>query len=545
MEHSPRSLKIGEHMNIRVLVSLALGGSAAIAGPSHAQSVAVQNDLLVSSTTYFDAGFGTGTLLPLGSATTGLSTNTLTNASSAFCASADCTTNVWNNVKIDGNFGLTSAITLSAVNAASGNTDASINLTNVAAAAGLQSVTSFASKSELALNLTPDGQSVTMMAYNTGTLGQFDVSNSNSFAGSEPGNTDIQNPTQRQVLQYNLSTGSLQQTLSGAYSGNNGRAAILGANGNLYTAGNAGNGNGSTAVTNGNGVQLLTPGQSNTNVNAVGAYSITQQGYAADKTAKDSNYRGLTIFNNTLYVTKGSGGNGINTVYQVGNAGSLPTVGSGNTGSGSATPVTILPGFSTVLAKATPTQAAPVYHPFGLFFANANTLYVADEGAASTNDFSTQTYEAGGLQKWSLVNGTWQLDYTLRGSLIGSQYTVRGTGGLTGDSLSMYTDGLRNLAGRVNSNGTVSLYAVTSTIGSALGDAGADPNKLVSIVDCLACTTAAQVAAEDFTTLQTAALGQVFRGVAVEPVPLPAAAWLLLSGVGALGAGARRRRISG
>ena len=44
-----------------------------------------------------------------------------------------------------------------------------------------------------------------------------------------------------------------------------------------------------------------------------------------DKPGKDTNFRGLTIFDDTLYVTKGSGGNGVNTVYQVGPRGSLPT----------------------------------------------------------------------------------------------------------------------------------------------------------------------------------------------------------------------------
>jgi len=544
------------HRNTALAV-IALSTGLTLAAPARAQLAAYEGtDVFVSSSTYFDPNFSTGTLLPLGSATTGLSTNTLTTAASAFCGNADCSLNVWNNsLKTtagvpgsganDGNLGITSAITISAVNTTTGLTDASVNVTSAAAALGISAVTSFSSKSELALNFTPDGQSLTFMAYNTPTLGALDVSNSNSFTGSEAGNTDIQTPTQRGVIQFNLSTNGVLQSLSGAYSGNNGRAVLLGSNGSYYAAGNAGNGNGSTAVTNGNGVQLIAPGENDTNVNAIGAYSIAQNGYTADKTSKDSNYRGLTVFNNTLYVTKGSGSNGIDTVYQVGTAGTLPTAGSGNSGT-TTTPVSILPGFSTTLARATPTAAAPVYHPFGLFFANATTLYVTDEGSGSTNDFSTTPFEAGGLQKWSLVGGAWQLDYTLRGSLIGTAYTVNGAdgpaGNLAGDSVTTMTDGLRNLTGRVNTDGTVTLFAITSTIGSTLGDAGADPNKLVAITDVLADTQVSQVNGEDFTTLQTAALGQVLRGVAVDPVPLPAGLPLLLSGLAALGAMGRSWR---
>ena len=40
------------------------------------------------------------------------------------------------------------------------------------------------------------------------------------------------------------------------------------------------------------------------------------------------------------------------------------------------------------------------------------------------------------------------------------------------------TDGLRNITGKVNPNGTVTIWAVTSTV-SGGGDQGADPNQLV------------------------------------------------------------------
>src|SRR5215469_14635678 len=40
--------------------------------------------------------------------------------------------------------------------------------------------------------------------------------------------------------------------------------------------------------------------------------------FGSDKPGKDTNFRGITIFGNTLYLSKGSGGNGINTVIRWG-----------------------------------------------------------------------------------------------------------------------------------------------------------------------------------------------------------------------------------
>jgi hypothetical protein len=56
-------------------------------------------------------------------------------------------------------------------------------------------------------------------------------------------------------------------------------------------------------------------------------------------------------------------------------------------------------------------------------------------------------------------------------------------------------------------------------------------------------TLVSQVTGENYTVLETAALGQVLRGVAVAPVPLPAAVWMLLSGFGCLGFAVRRKRL--
>jgi hypothetical protein len=516
-----------------------IGSTALTAVPANAQQSlgSYAGDLIVSASTYTDTGFGTGTPLPYnasGTLTGGSTLSTVTG--SAFCANANCSTNVWNNDITDANFGITSGILLQNVNASTGNVDNTVNVTQLAANAGVNLVTSFSSKSELAVNLSPDGSSLTFMGYNS-TAGQFDVSNSNTPGSLEPGNTDIQTASYRAVGQISLSNNSLQVTTTNAYNGNNGRAAIATAGG-YYLVGNAGNGSGNAQTTLNTGVQYLTAASTNGglgNNTQVGQFNTTQVGNAADKLAKDNNFRGETVFGNTLYVSKGSGSNGVDTVYQVGTTGSLPT--------GTSNPINVLPGLNTAPAK-TDTNGP---HPFGLWFANSTTLYVADEGSGASTDFGTNpTTQAGGLDKYSLVNGTWQLDYELKGSLVGSSYTVNGSGaicgGLSSCGLTTTTDGLRNLTGKVNANGTVTLYAITSTEGSNLGDAGADPNQIVSITDTLAYTTAAQSSAENFNVLDTAALGEVYRGVAVAPVPLPASVWLLLSGFGLGGLRMARRR---
>ena len=141
----------------------------------------------------------------------------------------------------------------------------------------------------------------------------------------------------------------------------------------------------------------------------------------------------------------------------------------------------ILKGFPTAEKSATA-------FPFGLWFADAKTLYVADEGNGTpTYDATKALYTAAaaqttaGLQKWVFDDnsGTWALAYTLTAGLnLGVPYTVPGypTGNNAATSLpwSPATDGLRNITGRVNHDGTVTIWAITSTV-SGNGDQGADP----------------------------------------------------------------------
>jgi hypothetical protein len=164
-------------------------------------------------------------------------------------------------------------------------------------------------------------------------------------------------------------------------------------------------------------------------------------------------------------------------------------------------------------------QATTLAFPFGLWFANANVLYVADEGDGVLANAATQT--KAGLQKWifNAAAQKWELAYTLHAGLgLGVQYTVAGypsgNNPATGHPWAPETDGLRNIIGIVNGDGTATIYGVTSTV-SGSGDQGADPNKLVAITDSLAAATLP--ATESFTTIRTAGYAEVLRGVSWTP----------------------------
>ncbi len=451
---------------------------------------------------------------------------------------------VFNNGAADGHFGITSPIYLD-------NLSTDGHLLDTLAIPTDQIVTSFSSKSELAVNRSVDGRSITFMGYRGGpgfptAVNVFDVSNANT-----PGVVDQTNAAVGQYFRSVAevdSRGHLQITESNAYSGDNGRAAIKG-DGLYYTVGNDNSGNLSKKQTtttiigeelvHSTGAELLVPGQAAPlppNINKIGDFEINQViepstglPYALDKAGKDDNFRGLTIFNNTLYVTKGSGGNGINTVYQVGNAGVLP---SGGTQALAALPITILPGLPNTLASGVSSTGAvtPVAFPFGIWFADEKTLYICDEGdgtlvtpAVNGNVADATTLATAGVQKWTLMNGTWHMDYVLQNGLnIGVPYSVPNYPA----ALNPATDGCRNIAGHVSRDGIVTIYAVTSTV-SASGDQGADPNRLVKITDRLDATALPMPKhregnedhdpAGHFVTIRSAKAGEVFRGVALAP----------------------------
>ena len=116
--------------------------------------------------------------------------------------------------------------------------------------------------------------------------------------------------------------------------------------------------------------------------------------------------------------------------------------------------------------------------PWEFFIAGPSTIYVADDDATAP--------ATGGLQKWLFSSGSWSKAWTATAS------------GATG---------MRGLTGVVTGN-AVQLYGITAV------STGTGANALVALSDTLDGTSA-----PSFSTLATALLNCVFRGVALAPVP--------------------------
>ena len=506
---------------------------------------------------------------------------------------------VFNNDGPDASFGVTQPIVLDELNPTNDSQIASLTVPN-STQSGITSssdqlVTSFSSKSEIALNQSTDGQAVTFMGY----VAPWARSMSRTPTHPEPSirrTREARRPTTEPWRNWTATATSSSPrrthtaaTTAGPPFGTrppvrSSRSATPATEPNPEPSG----------VVTGSGAQILTPSTASESAQTPGAptplanFNVTQLGDTADKSAKDNNYRGLTVSNNVIYFTKGSGSNGVDTVYYLDTAGGTCSSGSGVPSSSATLPSAstftspaystsnaalglkssnpgltptnscILKGFPTAIAK-NATDSSD--YPFGVWFANPTTLYVADEGAGdNTYSSSTNTYTAAaasttaGLQKWTLntTTNTWSLDYTLQSGLnLGLPYSVADSGsnayptglnntdGGGGLPWSPATDGLRNLVGQVNSDGSVNIWATTSTV-SGSGDQGTDPNQLVSITDNLSSTTLPS--AESFSTAMPATYGQVIRGVSFTPqtvppvatpeVPLPLLLPLAAAGVG-------------
>ncbi len=262
---------------------------------------------------------------------------------------------VFNNDLVDANFGITEQIFLDEIPATTSLVTTPTSTIEVPNSdtnpSGDQLVTSFSSKSELAVNQSTDGQYVSFVGYHAPTAA-IDVSNANTPNEQDPTNTDTANGgagyyRDAAVMDAN---GNFQFTETGAYGGNNGRAAIYDpTNSTIFLAGNAGNGGTPTyqGVVVGSGSQITSEASTSEATQDAslaaptpyGNFNITQVGDTADKSTKDDNFRGLAEYNGVIYMSKGSGSNGINTVYFVDTTGNAcPSGGVGVPQSGASLP---------------------------------------------------------------------------------------------------------------------------------------------------------------------------------------------------------------
>jgi hypothetical protein len=233
----------------------------------------------------------------------------------------------------------------------------------------------------------------------------------------------------------------ISTALNDPYNGSNIRSTVSTDGINIWTAGNGGSGQGATA-----GVRYTTFGSTTT----------------TQVNPTTSNMRVVNIFNGQLYVSSSSG-----TLLGV------STVGTGEPTSSIGGAPTLLPGMPTT----------GTHSPYDFFFKDANTLYVADDGAVASG---------GGIQKWTFAASTWTLQYTLLNN------------GTT-------TTATRGLAGEIDGSGNAVLF-------------GTSGSTLFTVTD----TGAGSLA----TTLATAPLNTVFRGVEFLPVPEPSS--LALAALGGL-----------
>ena len=334
-----RSLRGRTLMNTRFAVTLlattALGGTLAYADDDF---FFFQPGNLLLSKAVYDApssAISPGATLPPGC------TSATAAASGTLCATAinDGTyPTVFNNDTVDGSFGVTTKIVLDELRPDNdGDLVNSLEVPNSSqrhvTTTSDQMVTSFSSKSEIALNLSLDHKRVTFMGY-LAPIGAIDVSNSNTPFVVDPTNPVL--GADYRVVASVDQFGHFTFTKTNAYSGNNGRSVVLNnINGAdvYYMTGNAGNGANPqpTGIVVGAGAQITTASKMPLSAQPdpglptpVGSFNTTEAGNKADKVGKDTNFRGLRVFHDVIYTTKGSGSNGINTVYFIdtsGNAG--------------------------------------------------------------------------------------------------------------------------------------------------------------------------------------------------------------------------------
>jgi hypothetical protein len=226
-----------------------------------------------------------------------------------------------------------------------------------------------------------------------------------------------------------------------------------------------------------NGTDIWTANSAN------GVRYVVAGGTTSTALTGTANERRVYVYNNQLYTSRQSA-----PVDGVATVGSPPPPMSGSQ------TVTLLNGMPIVNANAS---------TYDYFFADANTLYVADDRSTGT----------GGLQKWTFDGTIWSLAFS---------------------KLSAGTTGVKSLAGMVDASGNVTLFGASTGNG----------NRLYGFTDTLANTNVANVTENLLVNAATAFTGTQWglRGVAIAPPPIPEPATLSLLALASFAIAFRRSR---
>lgn len=391
----------------------------------------------------------------------------------------------------------------------------------------------YGSSSEATLQLSGNGQYLTIMGYginaNTFNANPNAYSAAPNSALAQSGSLTGQSYTPvARVATLIDAYGNVNSTtgLYNIYDNNNPRSA--------YTA------NGTSVYVSGQGNSDATGGVFYSAVGAINNSPTTITGTDAGS-GNSQDTRDVQIVNGQLYVSVdskagstnrsyvGTLGSGTPTSACVASSGCPPTQLSSS--NNAATPVAVTSTGKLVLTAGETNGINSAgqqinLSPENYWFANSTTLYVADSGDGKQTS-ATSTLGDGGLQKWSLVSGVWQLDYTLSMGLDLVENPASDAADTDG------TTGLLGLTGESIGGGEVELFATNYTI------ADLDQTYLYGIVDVLADTT--NPGNESFSVLATAPADSNFKGVAFAPVPEPSSFILFGLGAAALLAASRRK----
>jgi hypothetical protein len=161
--------------------------------------------------------------------------------------------------------------------------------------------------------------------------------------------------------------------------------------------------------------------------------------------------------------------------------------------------------------------------PEQYFFANPDTLYVADSGQPKNGNANAAALGEGGLQKWTFNGSTWTLDY----DLVNGLSLVNNANANANTPTAPGVTGLFGLTGKVVGN-DVELFATSYGLNEL------SSSFLYEITDSLSNTSSTVAQGETFNTLFSAPAGESIRGVALAPTPLPGGLPLFATGIGLL-----------